>query len=176
MNASLLLKANVDALLRVQHKQRKDLALWCRKSESWISKIYREERRRFPITMLDRIADFFGVAVYQLLQPGMAAHSERRLGERRTGKDRRLTPNGQTMLAAAAEREPYRPGWKVRPHVAAETPHIAEIKRLSEQFERQITALLARTEPRGQAPTARVRQPKTSAGSRTGRGRDPEAS
>ena len=92
MKANALIKANVDALLKKRHLTRRDLAQWCRKSESWISKVMTEDRREFPLKYLDRIADFFGMAAYQLFQPGIAGGSERRSGlDRRTGKDRRLS-------------------------------------------------------------------------------------
>lgn len=38
----------------------------------------------------DRIADFFGVETYQLLQPGVASLTERRKAERRNGRERRV--------------------------------------------------------------------------------------
>lgn len=92
MKANALLKSNVDALLKARHQTRKDLAHWCRKSESWISKVMTEERREFPLNTLDRIADFFGLATYQLLQPGLTGAAERRKGmDRRSGKDRRIS-------------------------------------------------------------------------------------
>jgi hypothetical protein len=92
MRANALIKQNVDGLLRQRHQSRKDLAQWCRKSESWLSKIMNEERREFPMKYWDRIADFFGLSAYQLLQPGRSTQSERRSGlDRRAGKDRRLS-------------------------------------------------------------------------------------
>jgi hypothetical protein len=92
MRANALIKHNIDAILKERKQSRKDLAQWCRKSESWISKIMNEERREFPMKHWDRIADFFGLAAYQLLQPGRSTQSERRSGlDRRAGKERRLS-------------------------------------------------------------------------------------
>lgn len=92
MQANRLMKQNVDALLRARGQTRKDLAVWCRKTESWISKIMKEERREFPMKYFDRIADFFGLATYQLLQPGLSPMTERRTKvPRRTLKDRRVS-------------------------------------------------------------------------------------
>ena len=45
-----------------------------------------------PLKYLDRIADFFGIATYQLLQPGISPLTERRSGlDRRLGRDRRIS-------------------------------------------------------------------------------------
>src|SRR5438034_6033457 len=98
MKASRLLKQNVDALLRRDHLTRKDLAQWCHRSESWISKIYREERREFPMDKLDRIAEILGVDTYQLFQPGIAGIAERRSGlDRRRDHERRRTPSQRLL-------------------------------------------------------------------------------
>lgn len=92
MLASNLLKRNIDDLLRLRGYTHKDLAQWCRRSESWISKIYRHTNRGIPLKYLDRIADFFGLATYQLFQPGISPLTERRSGhDRRSGRDRRIS-------------------------------------------------------------------------------------
>ena len=55
--------------------------------------------RGVPLKHLDRIADFFGIATYQLLQPGISPLTERRSGrERRTGHDRRVSMAGQKRV------------------------------------------------------------------------------
>ncbi len=95
LRANVLMKRNVDALLRGRKQTRKDLADWCRKSESWISKIMAEDRREFPMKYFDRIADFFGIATYQLLQPGISSLTERRAGrDRRALMERRVGRSG----------------------------------------------------------------------------------
>jgi hypothetical protein len=91
MKANLLLKQNIQALLRARHQNQTDLAQWCRKSESWISHIFRSDSRGVPLKYLDRIADFFGIATYQLLQPGITPLTERRGKTRRSGADRRVS-------------------------------------------------------------------------------------
>jgi hypothetical protein len=109
MHANRLMKSNIDALLRARGQTRKDLAIWCRKTESWISKIFTEDRREFPMQYFDRIADFFGIATYQLLQPGISPLTERRAGtQRRSGRDRRvsrlhLTAGPRPQLTVALE-------------------------------------------------------------------------
>jgi len=125
MQANLLLKTNIDALLRARGQTRKDLAMWCRRTESWISKAFRDPNRSIPLRYFDRIADFFGLATYQLFQPGITPYTERRSGkERRSGMERRLSHVDRirsqmreepyrTMIAAAKEaerREAEQPG------------------------------------------------------------------
>src|SRR5688572_20198698 len=91
MKANLLLKQNIKALLRARHQSQKDLAQWCRRSETWISHIFNSDTRGVPLKYLDRIADFFGIATYQLLQPGITPLTERRGKTRRSGADRRVS-------------------------------------------------------------------------------------
>lgn len=100
MRASLLLKHNIDTLLKARHQTRHDLAVWVRQStdkgkvDPWISKIFTRADREFQLKYLDRIADFFGIAVYQLFQPGISPFTERRKGaDRRDGRDRRISAN-----------------------------------------------------------------------------------
>jgi hypothetical protein len=103
MKAEQLLKANVDALLRARHQSRHDLAMWCRRSDAWLSKILGKDNRNVPLEYLDRIADFFGVAAYQLFQPGISLRFERRKGERRSMKDRRLAAMNQRVRQSLSE-------------------------------------------------------------------------
>lgn len=93
LKATHLLKANIDAMLKARNQTRHDLAVWCRRSDAWLSKIMSEsETRNVQLVYLDRIADFFGIATYQLFQPGISPLSERRKGrDRRSGRDRRIT-------------------------------------------------------------------------------------
>jgi hypothetical protein len=103
MKANALMKRNIDALLTERRLSRKDLAQWCYRGESWISKIMKEDRREFPMKYWDRIADFFGVAPYQLLQPGIGGVAERRRAERRSGKDRRVSALNQRVRISLSE-------------------------------------------------------------------------
>lgn len=116
IKANLLMKRNIDALLRGRGQTRRDLARWCRRSDAWIAKIMAEDQREFPMKYFDRISDFFGIATYQLLQPGVSHLTERRQAkDRRSGADRRIgaarrleatpmrqidiTPQEETLLA-----------------------------------------------------------------------------
>ncbi len=92
LRASFLLKQNIDYLLKERRHTQKALARWCGRDESWLSHLLRNPNRGVPLKYLDRIADFFGIATYQLFQPGIAPLGERRKrGERRGGKDRRIS-------------------------------------------------------------------------------------
>ena len=92
LKANELLKRNIDALLQERKRTRADLARWCRRSRSWLDKIYGEDRREIPLKYLDRIAEFFAFAPYQLFQPGIASGAERRRGsDRRKSRERRLS-------------------------------------------------------------------------------------
>lgn len=92
LNADQLLKHNISALLRARGQTKAELAKWCRRSRSWMDKIFSEDRREIPLKYLDRIADFFGIATYQLFQPGISPLTERRVKrDRRSGRDRRIS-------------------------------------------------------------------------------------
>jgi hypothetical protein len=107
VQATRLLKSNIDALLRARRQTRHDLAMWCRRSDPWLSKILSEsptdQARGVPLKYLDRIADFFGLAAYQLLQPGLTGLLERRKAERRSGRDRRLSALNQKVRQSLSE-------------------------------------------------------------------------
>lgn len=92
MKAHYLLKQNIDTLLKARGQKRKELAAWCRRTESWLSQIFTNDERNVPLKYLDRIASFFGLATYQLFQPGISPLTERRQGQdRRKVKDRRIS-------------------------------------------------------------------------------------
>jgi len=100
MKALFLLKQNIEAMLRARHQDQKDLAQWCRRSEAWLSAALTKEDRGIPVKYLDRIADFFGIATYQLFQPGITPLTERRSKvPRRQLRDRRVS---NLHLAAGA--------------------------------------------------------------------------
>ena len=101
MNAKSMFRENVLALLQARGQRPHDLAAWCRRTDSWLSKILGKDNRNLPIAYLDRIADFFGLAPYQLFQPGISPLTERRkLTERRAGRDRRVSRRSGLMNAA----------------------------------------------------------------------------
>src|SRR3990167_264560 len=86
-------------MLKARGQTRHDLAMWCRRSDPWLSKLFTDENRNIPLKSLDRIADFFGIATYQLFQPGISHLTERRKStDRRSGQDRRVS---RAMLGAS---------------------------------------------------------------------------
>lgn len=92
MKAGYLFKKNIETLLKARGHTRHDLAFWCRRSDAWLSKILGNSDRNLPLKYLDRIAEFFGLAAYQLFQPGISPLTERRNGkDRRSGQDRRIS-------------------------------------------------------------------------------------
>jgi transcriptional regulator with XRE-family HTH domain len=91
LKAVYILKKNIDALLQARGQKRKELAQYCGRTEAWMSQIFTKPHREIPLKYLDRIADFFGLAPYQLFQPGISPLTERRKGgDRRSGVDRRV--------------------------------------------------------------------------------------
>jgi hypothetical protein len=117
VKARLILRHNIDTLLKARHETRHDLAYFCRRTDAWISKILSEtesdQQRGVPLKYLDRIADFFGIETYQLFQYGIDHLTERRKGNRRAPEERRirrafaqLSPPSGKELAAKLERLP----------------------------------------------------------------------
>lgn len=88
MRTELLLNENVRELLRRRGLSQRDLADWMGHHETWLSKILKEERG-LKLKEVDRMADFFGMKAYQLLAPGIGPRTERRRGDRRSGRERR---------------------------------------------------------------------------------------
>jgi len=163
VKANRLIKANIDALLQARRQTRKDLAQWCHKSESWISKIFKEERREFATSDLDRIADFFGLATYQLFQPGISPLTERRApGDRRTHRERRVGHAHRLMLRLGSAIDPYRS--RTTPTAPGEAHQLspdvaAELLRLTKEHEQKVAAVLAAGAPE-QIATPRKKLPK----------------
>lgn len=88
MKAERLAIANIAALMDDRGYKQKDLAMWCHKTETWASQLL-HHKRGLTLEMIDLIADFFGCTAHDLFQPGLSGISDRRKGERRSGKDRR---------------------------------------------------------------------------------------
>lgn len=174
MKANQLVKANVAALLKAHHKHQKDLAQWCYRGESWISKIFKESRREFPNKYLDRIADFFGLATYQLFQPGISRESERRRGNRRSGRERRISAEMRILQETAKEVDRVRPSLGAHRH--ADEAHViaknAEIHRFLDEVLPRLNSLVSDADPRGQIAVVGREQSKTRAHRRATGGQD----
>lgn len=108
MKATRILAENISHLLRSRGESQHSLAGWCGHSDVWLSKFLKHERE-VQLKDLDRIADFFGIATYQLFQPGISPITERRKGgERRTGRDRRVSHAFRNMTEATRSIEETR--------------------------------------------------------------------
>ncbi len=118
LHATELVKQNIRALLKVREAKARDLAFACGKSESWLSQILRDPTRRLPSIHFDKIADFFGIAVYQLFVPGIAVE-RRSHRDRRTHHERRIGPAARTQARIAAQVNPFRPHPDLRQQVEA---------------------------------------------------------
>ena len=173
IKAPKLLGENVSALLRARGQTQHDLAQWCHKTDVWVSQ-FLNGKRLWQLDDLDRIADFFGIATYQLFQPGISPLTERRSKlERRTGRERRVGHAHRLMLGLQNYLGPYRN----RTASASEEPShgpdpariLEEVKRLTIDHERKISALLSQIESGGQAadfgpPLTKTRKGRRAAG------------
>lgn len=99
MKAPLILAQNIEALLRGRHLTNHDLAQYCHHTDTWISNVL-AGNRNISLPDLDHIAAFFGIETYQLFQPGISQLTERRKGDRRSGRERRIGHSARAMLAA----------------------------------------------------------------------------
>jgi transcriptional regulator with XRE-family HTH domain len=167
MKIQLLLADNIKELLDRRKASQHDLAHWCRKTDAWLTNVLNGKRGVF-VEDLDRMADFFGYAgsAYKLFLPGVAAHSERRKVNRRSGQERRIGQQQRVM-------EEYRPAIERarRPPLSYERDSLspvaaARLAKLQGDFDRRLARLLAedtRRQARGTrgtitAPPARGRR------------------
>lgn len=103
MQAQYLLRENIKAILRARGEDASALSGWLGHDKSWINKIL-NGHRDMQIEDFDRVADFLGIATYQLFQPGISRLTERRQNrDRRAGAERRIGHKGRVMLATQAE-------------------------------------------------------------------------
>lgn len=146
MKAHHLLKKNIDALLKARGRQRKDIAVYCRRSEAWLSQIFTNEDRNMPLKYLDRIADFFGLETYQLFQPGLIPDTDRRTGrERRSGLDRRQAGSADLLRPTLSRAE-------LESKLSSLSPEAYKV------FARRMAWAIAEAEPEAHATARRGRQ------------------
>lgn len=174
LKALYILRQNVRDLLLA----RKESEAWLAqclgfKHRSSLNKFLNSERAGFQMSRLDKMAAFFGLPVYQLFQPGISAVTERRTGvSRRSGRDRRVGHAHRQAAGLRAAIEPLSPPSGKAPHAASSSP-LADIRRIMEDAERKVSALISRAESGGQAPVARRQLPTPPKSSGTVRGSDP---
>jgi hypothetical protein len=146
MQAQYLLRENIKALLRSRQEDASALSGWLGHDKSWINKIL-NGHRDMQIGDFDRVADFFGIATYQLLQPGISRLTERRQNsDRRVGRDRRIGHSHRAMLETAAELDRVRPSVATKGRDANAAAVIDPIHRVIEQAAREIQRLSASME------------------------------
>lgn len=120
MKAELLLIENIKALLQARKEDASTLASSLGHDKSWINKIL-NGHRKMQIEDFDHVSDFFGIATYQLFQPGISRYTERRSGkERRTGCDRRVGHAFRTMGETASDIESARRRLDVKRGIASD--------------------------------------------------------
>lgn len=120
LRAVIQLRYNIESLLRTRGHTQRDLAFFLKRHPTTINK-FMKGTRELQFADLDKIADFFGLATYQLFQPGISPLTERRDGrERRSGHERRLSHVDRIYGRIRAE-EP------IRTAIAATQQRAAEI-------------------------------------------------
>jgi len=96
--AVVQLRMNIELLLNRRREEQKALAAHMGRHPTTLNK-FLKGTREIQMVDLDKIADFFGLATYQLFQPGIAPLTERRkVRDRRTGIDRRISRRMDTDL------------------------------------------------------------------------------
>jgi hypothetical protein len=175
LKAVHILKLNVRSLLLARKESESLLAQHLGyKDRSGLNKFLNDQTREgFEMWRLDKLASFFGLPVYQLFQPGISALTERRVsGERRNPRERRQGHSHRQMIGLASNIDAHRSPGKGRLHVAAASPLVEELRRLTEEHERKVSALISRAESRGQTAGTRPSESKARKGRRNAGGSD----
>lgn len=177
LKALYVLRANVRSLLMKRKESEALLALALGfKHRSSLNKFLNSERAGFQMWRLDKLAAFFGLPVYQLFQPGISPLAERRIGsDRRGGEERRVGHGRSVMLTVAAEIDAHRlPRKGAHAALVATSPTMAALNKLTEEYERRVSALLQQAESGGQTASSRPALAKARARRRTARGQNVE--
>lgn len=122
-----IIRQNISALLVARRESQSGLAAWLRKDKSWINK-FLNGHREIQLKDLDRIADYFGLATYQLFQPGISPLTERRsASDRRSGRDRRIGHQQREASALAAIVAATHPRMKKRADTIKQLGHNSDL-------------------------------------------------
>lgn len=104
LKAPFVIRQNLSALLAARKETPSALARYVGKHKTWISQFLTGKRDELQLGDLDKIAAFFGIATYQLFQPGISRLTERRSSiERRTGQERRVGHNRRLLESLQSE-------------------------------------------------------------------------
>ena len=88
VTAAELLRRRIASLLQFSGRTRKDFAIYLAKRPSWATE-YFQGRHGMTLKDLDRAARFFGVSVPQLFEVDGYRFRDRRIAQRRCGRERR---------------------------------------------------------------------------------------
>jgi transcriptional regulator with XRE-family HTH domain len=88
VTAAELLRRRLESLLQFSGRTRKDFAIYLGKQPSWSTE-YFQGRHGMTLRDLDRAARFFGVSVPQLFEIDGYRFRDRRIAQRRSGRERR---------------------------------------------------------------------------------------
>lgn len=156
LKATRLLSLNISALLRARGNKQKDLSEWCHHSEVWLSKFLKGDRE-MQLKDLDRVADFFGLATYQLFQPGIASSTERRSGsDRRTARERRIGQSKRLLGELADTIDAARAPETQRGRTDDDATEATPLRSLVRDFERRFERLVAQADAGRQDSRARA--------------------
>lgn len=167
-----ILRENIRSLLDARGQDQKSLAEWCHHDKSWMNK-FLNEGRGIRVGDFDRIADFFGLATYQLFQPGISRVTERRKGERRIGRERRISHTGRLASHLQSEVNKFPRFARRADYDLGALP--ASLRALVEKVDREIAAWEA-AQSRRQAAGDRGQVPPAPKNRRGRGGPDPDAS
>lgn len=155
MKAPFILRHNITALLAARKETATSLARYCGNHKTWASQFLTGKRDELQLEDIDKIADFFGIANYQLFQPGINTLTERRRTlDRRASQERRIGHQGRQLAGLRTElnklpaiASAHGPQITTRPSASPEP-----VKRILARAEAEIHAFYARE----QTPAARV--------------------
>lgn len=182
MRAPELLRRNLQSLLDARRESQASLAQYLGKDKSWINKFLTGTRDELQLQDLDRIADFFGLATYQLFTPGISALTERRIGgERRSGRERRVGHQIRLMRELGSALGSIRSGGGANVARSVDDggdrsvptrPAPDNLRAFLRDTEARLTALLTQTDAGGQTPAPGAAKPAARPHPRRARGRD----
>lgn len=172
LRALYLIRSNIRALLVARHENQSQLAFAMGRDKSWINK-FLNGTREIQFKDLDRLASFFGIATYQLFQPGISAVTERRkLADRRNGRDRRIGHPHRILHAVSAVVAETHPRQRTDPHEAATNRAAAALRSLASEFVTRADRLLQEADVGGQVAETGTALPPARTRRRTRRGSD----
>jgi hypothetical protein len=145
----VVLKRNIESLLADRKENQVQLAIACGHRKSWINKFIKDDTMKVEIQLrdLDKIANFFGIEVHQLFQPGIGRLTERRAGgDRRQNVERRIGHQGRQFAELRSEHAklPRLPHAASASRESLPEPLRRTVAKLDREIEQEIAAYYAR--------------------------------